>query len=62
VKPPGDSDGTSDASAARFDANCRSADARADAPEAGQWFPAHFIEMLRAANPPLVSVRGWTSA
>ena len=53
VKPPGDSDGTSDRSAARFDENCASADARADAPEAGQWFPAHLIEMMKVANPPL---------
>ena len=53
IKPPGDSDGISDPSAARFDENCKSADARADAPEAGQWFPAHLIEMMKAANPPL---------
>jgi cellulose 1,4-beta-cellobiosidase len=53
IKPPGDSDGVADRSAARFDENCASADARADAPEAGQWFPAHLIEMMKAANPPL---------
>jgi cellulose 1,4-beta-cellobiosidase len=53
VKPPGESDGVADRSAARFDENCASADARADAPEAGQWFPEHLIEMLKAANPPL---------
>jgi cellulose 1,4-beta-cellobiosidase len=53
VKPPGDSDGVADRSAARFDENCASADARKDAPEAGHWFPDHLIEMLKAANPPL---------
>jgi cellulose 1,4-beta-cellobiosidase len=53
VKPPGDSDGTADKTSARFDENCVSPDARTDAPEAGQWFPAHLIDMMKAANPPL---------
>ena len=53
IKPPGESDGVADRSAARFDENCASADARADAPEAGQWFPGHLIDMVKAANPPL---------
>ena len=53
VKPPGESDGTSDTSAARFDKNCRSADAIVEAPEAGQWFPEHLLMMMKAANPPL---------
>jgi len=53
VKPPGDSDGVADKAAARFDENCLSPDARTDAPEAGQWFPAHLIDMMKAANPPL---------
>lgn len=53
VKPPGDSDGTADATAARFDANCRSADATPGAPEAGQWFDAYFLQLVENANPPL---------
>jgi cellulose 1,4-beta-cellobiosidase len=53
IKPPGESDGVADKSAARFDENCASSDARADAPEAGHWFAEHLIEMMKAANPPL---------
>jgi len=53
VKPPGDSDGISDPSAARFDQNCASEDAIQNAPEAGQWFPEHFLKMIELANPPL---------
>ena len=53
VKPPGDSDGTSEASAQRFDENCKSEDAAPDAPEAGHWFQAYFLELLKNANPPL---------
>jgi len=52
VKPPGDSDGISDPSAARFDENCKSVDAAPNAPEAGQWFPEQFLKMLERANPP----------
>ena len=37
IKVPGESDGTSDAKAARFDKNCASDDASAGAPEAGEW-------------------------
>ena len=53
IKPPGESDGVTDKSAARFDENCASDDARAGAPEAGHWFPEHLFEMMKAANPPL---------
>lgn len=53
AKPPGESDGTSDPSAKRFDENCRSADAAPDAPEAGEWFQSYFIELVKNANPPL---------
>lgn len=53
VKPPGESDGTSDAKAARFDASCASADSMPNAPEAGQWFAAHFLEMAKNAEPAL---------
>jgi len=52
-KPPGESDGTSDPSAKRFDENCKSADAAPDAPEAGQWFQSYFLDLVKNANPPL---------
>lgn len=38
VKPGGESDGTSDSSAARYDAHCGYSDALQPAPEAGTWF------------------------
>lgn len=47
IKPPGDSDGTSDSSAARFDYMCRSGDSLTPAPEAGAWFPDALIRFLR---------------
>lgn len=53
VKIPGASDGTSDPKAARFDANCASADAAPEAPEAGNWFGSYFLELVKNANPPL---------
>jgi len=53
VKPPGDSDGTADSRAARFDANCASDNASPGAPEAGQWFEPYFLELVKNANPPL---------
>lgn len=53
VKPPGDSDGTADPNAVRFDENCASVDATAGAPEAGQWFHSYFVDLVRNANPPL---------
>jgi cellulose 1,4-beta-cellobiosidase len=53
VKVPGESDGTSDSHAARFDPNCSSEDATAGAPEAGVMFDAYLIGLLRNAEPPL---------
>ena len=53
VKPPGESDGTSDEKAARFDSNCKSEDSMPNGPEAGQWFHAHFLEMVKNAEPKL---------
>jgi cellulose 1,4-beta-cellobiosidase len=53
VKPPGESDGTSDEKAARFDTGCKSADSMPNAPEGGQWFGEHFVEMVRNAEPKL---------
>ena len=53
VKPPGASDGTSDAAAPRFDENCRSEDALSGAPQAGDWFPEHFLALVKNAAPPV---------
>jgi len=52
VKPGGESDGTSDTSAARYDHHCGNADSLKPAPEAGQWFQAYFVQLLENANPP----------
>ncbi|ORX57759.1 cellulosomal glycoside hydrolase family 6 exoglucanase Cel6A [Piromyces finnis] len=53
VKPYGESDGTSDESAKRYDGYCGHRTAMKPAPEAGQWFQAFFEEGLKNANPPL---------
>ncbi|KAH0431025.1 hypothetical protein CcaCcLH18_07439 [Colletotrichum camelliae] len=51
VKPGGESDGTSDTTAARYDLNCGKNDALKPAPEAGTWFQAYFVQLLTNANP-----------
>ncbi|KAF9869865.1 hypothetical protein CkaCkLH20_12664 [Colletotrichum karsti] len=51
VKPGGESDGTSDTTAARYDFNCGKSDALKPAPEAGTWFQAYFEQLLKNANP-----------
>ncbi|KAK3498962.1 putative cellulose 1, 4-beta-cellobiosidase II precursor [Neurospora hispaniola] len=51
VKPGGESDGTSDTSATRYDYHCGLSDALKPAPEAGQWFQAYFEQLLKNANP-----------
>jgi cellulose 1,4-beta-cellobiosidase len=62
IKPPGDSDGTSDSSATtpneegkRFDIMCgaTNVDALPNAPHAGRWFHDQFLMLLRNAYPPL---------
>lgn len=53
LKPPGESDGTSDPTAPRFDAACRSADSATGAPQAGAFFPAYLSQLVAFANPPL---------
>jgi cellulose 1,4-beta-cellobiosidase len=53
VKPPGQSDGSANASEPRFDANCASPDASPGAPQAGTWFQSQFLELVEHANPPL---------
>jgi len=53
IKPLGESDGTSDESAKRYDGYCGHATAMKPAPEAGQWFQKHFEQGVENANPPL---------
>lgn len=53
IKPPGESDGTSDPKAARGDEACRRDDSMPNAPEAGEWFQSYFIELVKNAEPAL---------
>jgi cellulose 1,4-beta-cellobiosidase len=53
VKPPGESDGTSDPTQPRFDAECASNESREGAPQAGVWFQNYFLDLVRNAVPPL---------
>jgi cellulose 1,4-beta-cellobiosidase len=53
VKPPGESDGTSDPGAPRYDAACSGPDSAPNAPQAGVFFPSYFSELVAKANPPL---------
>lgn len=57
IKPPGESDGTSDPKSSRYDVNCSSEDAMPGAPEAGTFFAAYFMSLAENANPPLRSER-----
>jgi cellulose 1,4-beta-cellobiosidase len=54
IKPGGESDGTSDSSANRFDEMCVGPSAFTPAPEAGGWFQEYFEMLLENANPALV--------
>lgn len=51
IKPGGESDGTSNTSATRYDYHCGLSDALQPAPEAGTWFQAYFEQLLTNANP-----------
>lgn len=51
VKPGGESDGTSDTSATRYDSFCGKEDAFKPSPEAGTWNQAYFEQLLKNANP-----------
>ena len=53
VKTPGESDGTADRKAARFDENCVSDDATPGAPEAGALFESYLVDLVKNASPPL---------
>ncbi|KAG9200259.1 hypothetical protein G6514_007472 [Epicoccum nigrum] len=51
VKPGGESDGTSDTSATRYDSFCGLDDAFKPSPEAGSWNQAYFEALLKNAKP-----------
>ena len=53
VKPPGESDGSSDPSGPRFDPMCAASDAAKGAPQAGEWFESYFMDLVHNAKPPL---------
>jgi cellulose 1,4-beta-cellobiosidase len=53
VKPPGESDGVSDATQPRYDEMCGGPDATKSAPQAGEWFESYFLDLVRNARPPL---------
>ncbi len=52
VKPGGESDGTSDTSANRYDSYCGKPDAYKPSPEAGTWNQDYFEMLIENANPP----------
>ncbi|KAK0709412.1 glycoside hydrolase family 6 protein [Lasiosphaeria miniovina] len=51
IKPGGESDGTSDTSANRYDSFCGKDDAFKPAPEAGTWNQVYFEDLIKNANP-----------
>ncbi len=53
IKPPGDSDGTSDASAQRYDKACGLPSSAQSAPQAGVFFGTYFSDLVANANPAL---------
>jgi len=53
VKPPGESDGSSDPKGPRFDEMCAGPDAAKGAPQAGKWFEAYFMDLVHNAKPAL---------
>jgi cellulose 1,4-beta-cellobiosidase len=53
VKPPGESDGSSEPNGPRFDVMCAGENAAKNAPQAGKWFEAYFMDLVRNAAPPL---------
>lgn len=51
VKPPGESDGTAERGAPRFDESCVGPDSDPAAPQAGEWFQSYFVGLVKNANP-----------
>ena len=62
IKPPGESDGTSDTSSERYDPACGKAAAMKGAPEAGLWFHEQFVMLVQNAEPPFDPVPPLLSA
>ncbi|KAH7122489.1 cellobiohydrolase-like protein II precursor [Dendryphion nanum] len=53
VKPGGESDGTSDTSATRYDSFCGKEESFKPSPEAGAWHQEYFEMLVKNAKPPL---------
>lgn len=53
VKVPGESDGSSNSTAPRYDFHCGSSDSYIPAPQAGQWFADFFVMLCENAVPAL---------
>jgi cellulose 1,4-beta-cellobiosidase len=53
LKTPGESDGTSDANAPRYDFHCGSVDSYKPSPQAGLWNSEFYVMLVKNANPPL---------
>ncbi|MCL2448331.1 MAG: glycoside hydrolase family 6 protein [Polyangiaceae bacterium] len=56
IKPPGDSDGGSEAAEPGYDKSCGGPDApdsASHAPHAGVWFSDYFVDLAKNAQPPL---------
>jgi cellulose 1,4-beta-cellobiosidase len=53
LKTPGESDGTSDPNAPRYDYHCTSVDSYIPAPQAGLWNTDYFVMLVQNSNPPL---------
>jgi cellulose 1,4-beta-cellobiosidase len=53
IKPPGESDGTSDPKSSRYDSFCGNEDAATPAPDAGEWFETQFGALVSRAAPGL---------
>lgn len=62
VKPPGESDGTSDPRAKRYDPECGKSAALPNAPEAGDWFHDQFVMLVETAEPGLSNAPTYVSA
>jgi len=53
LKTPGESDGSSDPNAPRYDYHCGSADSFKPSPQAGEWDSDFFVMLVKNAKPPL---------
>jgi len=53
LKTPGESDGTSDQNAPRYDFHCGSDDSYKPSPQAGLWNAPFYVMLVQNANPPL---------